>query len=351
MGRLLLVALCSLWLWIAPAQALPAGNAITNSRTLLRLGLPLDRPDVRQLDHDLTDIEASLKYNRWSVVQGDLQKAQRWIDKQSAKVVASLPPSEQAAATADIQALQAALADMNTHVALHIKGKGDSEADYDRALTALESLESHFLGASTVTIPSAYAHLPHLNGRAQVELTTTAGTMVITLDGYNAPVTAGNFADLVQKKFYNGIDFSRVEDFYVIQAGDPPGPAEGYIDPKTKQMRTIPLEIRVQERPQPIYGQTLEDAGLWNANPILPFSARGTVAMARGEDPNSASSQFFIFLAEADLTPAGLNLIDGRYAVFGYITQGIEVLDQLKLGDKILNATLIQGADHLQSPA
>ncbi|MEN9205814.1 MAG: peptidylprolyl isomerase [Thermostichales cyanobacterium SZTDM-1c_bins_54] len=340
----------SCWLWVSPASALPAGDAITNSRTLLRLAMPLSSQSLRELDQDLTKIEADLKYNRWGPVQGDIQKAQRWIEKKSQELLASLPADEQAQVQERLQHLQTTLSDMGSQVALHSKGKEAALADYEAALDDLEAIESHFIDPQQfVQIPPQYAHLPRLTGRAQVALKTTAGNMVITLDGYNAPLTAGNFADLVQRGFYDGIEFNRVEDFYVIQAGDPPGPAEGFVDPKTKQLRTIPLEIRIREQPQPIYGKTLEEAGFWDAEPVLPFSARGTVAMARGEDPNSASSQFFIFLAEPDLTPAGLNLIDGRYAVFGYITTGIETLDKLKLGDKILSAQLISGQEHLHS--
>lgn len=340
----------NVWFGVAPVYALPAGDAITNSRTLLRLATPISNENLRQLDRDLTSIEADLKYNRWSPVQGDIQRAQRWIERQRGAVIATLPTSDQEPVEQLFQHLQATLTDMSAQVALHIKGKDAATADYDAALTDLEAIESYFIDPQQfVQIPPEYAHLPVLTGRAQVALKTSAGEMVVTLDGYNAPLTAGNFADLVQRGFYDGIEFNRVEDFYVIQAGDPPGPAEGFLDPKTKQLRTIPLEIRIREQPQPIYGKTLEEAGFWDADPILPFSARGTVAMARGEDPNSASSQFFIFLAEPDLTPAGLNLIDGRYAVFGYITQGIETLDKLKLGDRIISAKLIAGQEHLHT--
>jgi peptidylprolyl isomerase len=88
---------------------------------------------------------------------------------------------------------------------------------------------------------------------------------------------------------------------------------------------------------------------MWDTNPALPFSAKGTLAMARyADDANSASSQFFVFMAEPDLTPAGLNLLDGRYATFGYITQGAEVLDKIRKGDRIVKARIISGSENLQ---
>jgi peptidylprolyl isomerase len=60
--------------------------------------------------------------------------------------------------------------------------------------------------------------------------------------------------------------------------------------------------------------------------------------------------KIFFFLFEPELTPAGRNLLDGRYAVFGYLTEGREVLDKLKAGDKIESATVVQGMENLIQP-
>ena len=85
--------------------------------------------------------------------------------------------------------------------------------------------------------------------------------------------------------------------------------------------------------------------------PVLPFSAFGAVVMARPEsEVNGGSSQFFFFLFEPELTPAGRNLLDGRYSVFGYLTEGREVLDKLKAGDKIESAKVVQGIENLVEP-
>ena len=85
--------------------------------------------------------------------------------------------------------------------------------------------------------------------------------------------------------------------------------------------------------------------------PVLPFSSYGAVAMARPEtEVNGGSSQFFFFLFEAELTPAGRNLLDGRYSVFGYVTKGKEILEKIKEGDKIESAKVIQGIENLVEP-
>jgi peptidylprolyl isomerase len=350
--RLVLAAvlLWAVWLGGIPALALPQGDAITDPRTLLRRALPIQDSRIWEIDEAITKIEADLKYNRWSAVRGDVRQVERLLDRYTDPLLAELPPEQAAAASEEIAALRQELQTINQATERKPKGKEEARAAYDRLVDKLGSLESKWVGAFPYEIPQEYADKPQLLGRAEVELNTTAGRMVITLDGYSAPITAGNFADLVQRGFYDGLTFDRVEKFFLVQAGDPPGPADGYVDPATGKVRTIPLEIRAKGELMPRYGQTFDQMGLWDVEPALPFSAEGTVAMARYlEDPNSASSQFFIFMAEPDLTPAGLNLMDGRYAVFGYVTEGTEVLRKIKLGDRILSARIISGKANLKN--
>jgi len=83
---------------------------------------------------------------------------------------------------------------------------------------------------------------------------------------------------------------------------------------------------------EPIYEFSLEDLGRPNDSPALPFNAFGTMAMARSEfDNNSGSCQIFFLLKESELTPAGSNLLDGRYAVFGYVVEGQDALGNMKV--------------------
>jgi cyclophilin family peptidyl-prolyl cis-trans isomerase len=88
------------------------------------------------------------------------------------------------------------------------------------------------------------------------------------------------------------------------------------------QLCRIPLEIKTAKDKEPVYEYSLEDLGRPNDQPVLPFNAFGTLAWARSEfDNNSASSQVFWLLKESELTPSGANLLDGRYAVFGYVVE------------------------------
>lgn len=119
----------------------------------------------------------------------------------------------------------------------------------------------------------------------------------------------------------------------------------------TRQERTIPLEIMPEKKDAdglPVYDFTFEDVGKYRDEPVLPFNAFGTMAMARREsEPNSASSQFFFLLKESELTPSGTNILDGRYAVFAYVVDGQELLREVKAGDVIKSVKITDGAENL----
>ena len=198
------------------------------------------------------------------------------------------------------------------------------------------------------SIPSM-KDLPRLEGKATVVMTVNGAPITIELDGINAPITAGNFVDLVQKGVYDGLVFHRVvrdPQPFVAQGGDPQGkdpkfPATrlgtgGYIDPKTGSERRIPLEIKPKGANEPIYSKTITD------KPELQHK-QGAIAMARSQMPDSASSQFYFALAD-------LSFLDGNYAVFGNVTEGFDVVNNIKQGDRIESAKVTQGAENLKSP-
>jgi peptidyl-prolyl cis-trans isomerase B (cyclophilin B) len=193
---------------------------------------------------------------------------------------------------------------------------------------------------------------PRLEGKATVEMIVNGSPITIEVDGENAPITAGNFVDLVERGVYNGLIFHRVvkdPQPFVVQGGDPKGNGTGgFIDPATQKTRDVPLEIRVQDKTDPkkpgelVYGQGLgQQSGIPNPSVVLPHK-RGAVAMARSQMPNSASSQFYFTLSD------DLGFLDGDYAVFGYVTNGMNVVDKIKQGDKIQSAKVVSGAENLK---
>ena len=120
------------------------------------------------------------------------------------------------------------------------------------------------------------------------------GTILLELDGKAAPVTVTNFVNLVNDKFYDGITFHRIMDGFMIQGGDPTG--TGYNGSGTT-----------------ITGEFVQNG---YDNPISHTA--GTISMARSNDPNSASSQFFICVADDQF-------LDGSYAAFGHVIEGMDV--------------------------
>jgi len=206
----------------------------------------------------------------------------------------------------------------------------------------ISTTESEQTNPQTTANNAMMNNLPQLNGKATVELMVKGSPIMLELNGDLAPITAGNFVDLVQRKFYDGLAFHRVvkePQPFVVQGGDPKGNGTGGFDnPETGQRRSIPLEIVPEGADEPVYGKTLQQAG-YDKNPELKHD-RGVLSMARSQMPNSASSQFFITLADVPF-------LDGDYAAFGKVTSGMDVVDTIQVGDRIESAKVVSGAENL----
>lgn len=124
------------------------------------------------------------------------------------------------------------------------------------------------------------------------------GTIALELDANVAPITVENFANLVNEGFYNGLTFHRIISGFMIQGGDPLGNGTG------GSSKTIKGEFASN--------------GVKNSISHV----RGTISMARSSMPNSASSQFFIVHQDS-------TFLDGKYAAFGTVTSGMEVVDKI----------------------
>ena len=124
------------------------------------------------------------------------------------------------------------------------------------------------------------------------------GTIDLELDADIAPITVANFAKLVNEGFYNGLTFHRIIDGFMIQGGDPEGTGMGGSS------------------------ETIKGEFLVNGVKNTISHVRGTISMARSNDYDSASSQFFIVHEDS-------TFLDGQYAGFGKVTSGIEIVDQI----------------------
>lgn len=185
--------------------------------------------------------------------------------------------------------------------------------------------------------------LPQISSPATVLMVINNQLVTIEVDGVNAPITGGNFVDLVERNFYDGVRFHRVENqpqFSLVQAGDPFSrdpdiPLEilgtgNFVDPITNEPRFIPLEIKPLGLGQPIiYNQIVTP-------PVQLPNVTGALGMARANALDSASSQFYIPLND-------LPTLDGNFAIFGNVIDGLEVIQELELGDSITAARVTAG--------
>jgi len=215
------------------------------------------------------------------------------------------------------------------------------------ALHSVSQMKTASVHKFPFEIPKEYASHERLLGRATAEVrvrTTPPGerpktvTMELTIDGYNAPITAGRFVSLAKKGFYDDMEIQR-SDGFIVQTGDA----------KKKVAEQIPLEIKVETQKLPIYEYTLESVSRFDEPVTLPFNALGTLAMSRNiDDPNSADTQIFWLLKDNDMTPSGTNVLDGRFAVFGYTTKNNDALRELRVGDKIESVRITSGLEHFK---
>ena len=136
-----------------------------------------------------------------------------------------------------------------------------------------------------------------------IKMETTEGTMILELDGRQAPLTVGHFLELVDSGYYDGLIFHRVIAGFMIQAG-------GYTP-----------GLKLKETDDSIPNES--GNGLTNV--------RGTIAMARTSDPHSANSQFFINVVNNERLDPTKKIVNGRwgYTVFGQVIEGMEVADQI----------------------
>lgn len=329
--------------------ALAQGNAITDPTAILRYSLPIDNEPVRQLQGAIEDISNHLRGKRWGPIAKDVKVASKVLTLRDADLLDGVPDDRKPKAQALIAQLQEEIPQLQD--AVKAQDKELVQQERRQLLDKITDLEELMVQGFPFEVPTEYANLPQLKGRATVDLETTKGTMTIVVDGYSAPINSGNFVDLVRRGFYDGLPFTALEDNFVVQTGDPPGSEVGFIDPNTNKYRAIPLEVLVKGDEKPIYGNTLEEMGIYLSELALPFNAFGAVALARpSNDANGGSSQFFFFKFDNELTPPGFNLMDGRYSVFGYLVEGKEVLEELTDKDKIISAKVTSGLDNLIQP-
>lgn len=231
-----------------------------------------------------------------------------------------------------------------------------------------------------VPTKSKYSYLPRLLGRCEITFafkqrrrggkSTFLGNVTVVADGYTAPITAGNFVDLCLRNFYTGLPVkftkrrvggnTNSEQFDVANLPVLGSYGDGFYDPLTAKPRRLPLEIvrlnRATGQPDLTYPQDFLDSSslasssssleskntMINSNddkPLVSFEIPGILAMNHPEKNfNSASSEFFGLQSDSMAQPR--HLLDGEYAPFAYIIDGMDVFNRLRAGDVIDSTTV-----------
>ena len=327
---------------------LPTGNAVKDPNAILRNALPIKQVELQEIQHKLEDTSDLIRGGRWPALTKTVTKCQSLLKKYKNRIIEELPPEKQEIAEVTFLELKNNFEELQEDAKL--KDKFSFINTRKEALNKIGGLEEYFLpNQFPYSIPSEFDDLPRLLGRAKVNIKTSKGDMQAIIDGFNAPLTAGAFIDLSSKNFYKNLPINRAEEFFVLQTGDPIGEEIGYIDPDTNSERHVPLEIRIPEEEETFYNQTFEDLGLYTETPTLPFATLGTLGWSHSSTAvDDGSSQFFFFLYEAELNPAGRNLIDGRNAAFGYVVDGYEILEELTKDDTIISIKVLDGIENLK---
>jgi cyclophilin family peptidyl-prolyl cis-trans isomerase len=168
------------------------------------------------------------------------------------------------------------------------------EADLDNKKNGLKQISAKDLTISPTGL-----------SKEKITIKTVHGNITFQFYPKEAPNTVTRIIELTNKGFYDGISFHRVVDNFVIQAGDPTGTGSGGSGEKLKAEFNKVQHIR------------------------------GTVAMARTNEPDSADSQFYISLTT-------LPHLNEKYTVFGQVTKGFDVLSKIKQGDKIISMVFLK---------
>ena len=180
-------------------------------------------------------------------------------------------------------------------LSLCLTGCGDTRENADKSTSKTTKKESFAEKKDADTSNSQY-----LTGKHHAEIVIAEyGKLELELDADIAPITVTNFVNLAKKGFYNGLTFHRIMSGFMIQGGDPNGDGTGGSEETIKgEFKSNGVENTMSHK-------------------------RGVISMARTQnDPDSASSQFFIVQADSDF-------LDGDYAAFGKVTAGMDIVDKI----------------------
>ncbi|KAG1680580.1 hypothetical protein FOA52_015027 [Chlamydomonas sp. UWO 241] len=336
----------------------PNAQVPRNIDAALRRSIPAFNSEVKLVQKALEDIQYQNRIPQrkpWGSMANSLRPALELASARRAELLDGTPPDKLAVANEQADALLKRLQQLE--LAISTQQPDLTGLRVKEALQAVSGLELVQAPGLAFTLPKGYRGLPRLTGRATVALTveksdgalafvdpvkgglTQQGRLTLTLDGYSAPLTAGNFADNVLDGLYDG---------RVLQSSFTSVFVPGKL---TSPRPPIPLEILPLGEFDPVYRLPLDTQN--GELPVLPLSIYGALSMAHvaGTDGLASGDEWFIFKFEKQQAGlSGLAFDEGTFGVFGYVTDGLDVVKALGNGDVIVRAELVSGLDKLVRP-
>lgn len=340
-----------------PASAIlysPDTKIPRSPEVALRKAIPAVNPTMKKIQSSLEDIFFLLRIPQrkpFGTMESDVRKAMEMAASDKAAILAVVPDDKKDAGAALFESLTSGKNGLEGLLA------AIQQQDPDRVsirltnvLETVGNLELLQAPGLPFLVSSQFENLPRLTGRATAAFEIArpdgstftvaeggggkgAAVLEVVLDGFSAPLTAGNLMDLILKGAYDGVTVSATPQAVLMQGG-----ISGH---------EIPLEILPAGEFQPIYKTPLnvQDGEL----PVLPMSVYGAAAMSHSVDSETTShpSQFFFYLYDKKSSGlGGLSFEEGQFSVFGYVTKGRELLSQIRSGDMILSAKITSGLEH-----
>ncbi|GIL50914.1 hypothetical protein Vafri_7000 [Volvox africanus] len=324
----------------------------------LRRSIPAFNPDVKSIQKNLEDVQYFLRIPQrkpWGSMATNIADSLALCQLRD-RMLAGVPPTSLPGAESLLNSLTASLRKLELAVKTQQPDAVSVRvADALRTVADLELLQAPAL---PFLIPKEYQALPRLVGRAQVELTlekrdgslgfvdpvvggpAKRTTLVLTLDGYSAPLSAGNFMKNVLEGLYDNRPIQVNYTSVFVQA------------PTIQERPPIPLEILPSGEFEPLYRLPLDVQS--GELPVLPLSISGAVTFARlpFTDSQLSGTDWFIYKFDKQQAGlAGLAFDEGTFGVFGYITDGMDSVARLEPGDVITSVRILSGVDKLVVPS
>ncbi|KAK1405195.1 Peptidyl-prolyl cis-trans isomerase CYP37 [Heracleum sosnowskyi] len=347
---------------VSPANAVlysPETKLPRTGELALRKAIPANT-NMKTIQDSLEDISYLLRIPQrkpFGTMEGNVKKALKIAKDEKESILASVPADFKDKGLELYTSLVDGKGGLQTLLG-YIKDKDPDRVSVGLAssLDTIAELELLQAPGLSFLLPAQYLKYPRFTGRGTVEFVLAKGDgstfspaggesrktakIQVVIDGYSAPLTAGNFAKLVVDGAYDGVKLKSTDQAILSDSG---------LDKNIGY--SAPLEIMPAGQFEPLYKTTLsvQDGEL----PVLPLSVYGAVVMAHSDvsDEYSSPNQFFFYRYDKSFSGlGGLSFDEGQFSVFGYTISGKDILSEIKSGDVIQSAKLVEGLDHLVLP-